>query len=114
MSKRRKNIFKQIVTILIVVAVLVPAFFVPYTPTNAVRLCILENGHPISAVFAFPVRVPHKEYSMYSEKNVLVYYDILVPFETSAGGMVASTMGVHRLKSGGKFYKAFPAADIAT
>jgi len=113
-KKGRKKILKRLGTALIVVVVLLPVFFLPYTPTNAVRLCILENGHPISAVFAFPIRTSHKEYSMYSGKRVLVYYNILVPFETSQGGMVASTLGVHRLKNGDRFYKAFPAADIAT
>jgi len=108
----RKKFGRRVLLIIGIAVVVMPALFVPYTPKNAVRLCILENGHPISAVFAFPMKMTKEDSTGYSGKNVLAYYHILIPFNISLGGMQAHTLGVHKLDNGGKTYTAFPAADV--
>lgn len=70
--------------ILIVIVVLVPILFVPYTPTNAVRLSILENGHPIAAILSGPSKLPQSEHKYYSGSKKKLYYQINVPFSTES------------------------------
>lgn len=87
----RKKLWRRVLLIIGMAVVIMPALFVPYTPRNAVRLCILENGHPVSAVFAFPMKMTREDSVGYSGGNVLAYYHILIPFNISLGGMQAHT-----------------------
>ncbi|WP_367295064.1 hypothetical protein [Levilactobacillus yonginensis] len=84
MNKRRKKNCKRLAIILIVIVVLVPVLFVPYTPTNAVRLSILENGHPIAAILSGPSKLPKSEHKYYSGGKKKQYYQINVPFSTES------------------------------
>lgn len=51
---------------IVLVLILLLLMFVPFIPSNVVRLSILEYGHPIAAVLSGPEKLPKSEMRYYS------------------------------------------------
>lgn len=75
--------FKKWIWSLLVLILLVLTF-VPFMPSNAVRLYILQNGHPFAAVLSGPSELPQSETKYYSGNREQLHYQINVPFSTDS------------------------------
>lgn len=69
--------------------------FVPFIPSNAVRLCILQSGHPIAAVFAGPSKLSKSAYKYYSGNKKQLHYQINMPFSTESADI--DVLVVHKI-----------------
>ncbi len=76
----------------IVVPIMLIAMFLPVIPSNAVRLCIFESGHPIAALFSGPRKLPKSEIKYYSGNKQQMYYQVNVPFETESADIDVLTV----------------------
>lgn len=77
--------------------------FIPFIPSNAVRLCILENGHPIAALLAGPRKLSRSEVSFYTGKKDWSYYQVNVPFSTDSADVTVVAVHTSGQRSWGKF-----------
>lgn len=80
--------------------------FVPFTPKNAVRLSVLENGHPLAAMLAFPRKMKKQDTGGLSGKHISAYYMIAGRVSSNLGGFESSIVGVKEGTNGAPFYKA--------
>ncbi|MFD1455020.1 hypothetical protein ACFQ44_04865 [Levilactobacillus lanxiensis] len=80
--------------------------FTPFIPSNAVRLCILQNGHPIAAVLSGPSKLPKSEIKYYSGSKQQLHYQINVPFSTDSADV--DVLVVHKV-SKNHFYNKYVA-----
>lgn len=78
--------------------------FTPFIPSNAVRLCILQSGHPIAAVLSGPRKLPKSEIKYYSGSKQQLHYQINVPFSTDSADV--DVVVVHRV-SKNHFYNKY-------
>lgn len=99
-----KRRLKWILTAFVVVTLLLT--FVPFIPSNAVRLCILENGHPIAAILAGPSKLPQSEVKDYSGNEQWLHYQVNVPFSTESADV--DVLVVHKI-SNQRFYSRYAA-----
>ncbi|VDG23238.1 hypothetical protein [Lactiplantibacillus mudanjiangensis] len=107
MKKRWLKIGMSVITIWLVST---PIFLIPYTPQNAVRSSILENGHPIASMFSFPKRSDKDTSIVYSGKRNLTCYGVKMMFSAGIGRTDTNILRVKKM--GTLSYKAYPAYPI--
>lgn len=66
--------------------------FTPFVLSNAVRLCILKNGHPFAALLFGPSKLPKSEIKYYSGSKRQRHYQINVPFSTGSADVDVSVV----------------------
>ncbi|WP_203639529.1 hypothetical protein [Levilactobacillus wangkuiensis] len=103
-----KQWLKKPVSWLEMILVLLVLFltFTPFIPSNAVRLCILQSGHPIAAVLSGPSKLPKSEIKYYSGSKSQLHYQINVPFSTESADV--DVVVVHKV-SKNHFYDKYVA-----
>jgi len=95
---------KWICTILVLCVFLLT--FTPFIPSNAVRLRILESGHPVAAILSGPHRLPKSAVKYYSGSKKQLYYQVNVPFSTESADV--DVLVVHEV-SKNHFYNKYMA-----
>ncbi|ARN90934.1 hypothetical protein [Levilactobacillus brevis] len=102
---------KPIIVILVLIVLLL--MFVPFIPSNAVRLSILENGHPIAAILSGPEKLPKSEVRYYSGNKSGIYYRVNVIFSTDSAD--TSVVAAYPTSNKGLFrYRATPESAVGT
>lgn len=83
--------------------------FTPFIPSNAVRLYILQSGHPIAALLSGPSQLPKSEIKYYSGNKKQLHYQINVPFATDSADV--DVLVVYKA-SKGHFYNKYIATPV--
>lgn len=105
----RKHLKRWLIGLLVLAILMM--MFIPVIPSNAVRLCILENGHPIAALLAGPRKLPQSAVDAYSGKKDWLYYQVNVPFSTASADVTVVAVHTSGQRTWGKFV-GVPAYDL--
>ncbi|TOY86063.1 hypothetical protein DIS15_01040 [Levilactobacillus brevis] len=96
---------------IVLALILLLLMFVPFIPSNAVRLSILEYGHPIAAVLSGPEKLPKSEVRYYSGSKDGIYYQVNVIFSTDSAD--TDVVAAYPTSKKGLFrYRATPESEL--
>ncbi len=110
MRKRKLYIWGIAVTVCLA---MIPIFWLPYRPENAVRLAIVQNGNPWASLFAGPKKNPNGYNKFLTGDKSLPSYHIEIPF-TSLGSELESESKDLRIKKINQHeYRAYPVFPTA-
>lgn len=102
------NTRRRVVILLGILIVAVACLFIPYTPSNAVRLSIAQHDQPLKSLLIYPIKLKDTEGQKYAGQSDWDYYHV----QSTIGTAKFSTrvIGVHKT-SGSVFYTGTPVKD---
>ncbi|WP_057878440.1 MULTISPECIES: hypothetical protein [Levilactobacillus] len=107
-QQKSGNMRRRAVILLGILIVAVACLFIPYTPSNAVRLSIAQHDQPLKSLLIYPVKLKDTEGRKYAAHSDWDYYHV----QSTVGTAKFSTrvFGVHKT-SGSVFYTGTPVND---
>ncbi|WP_318765423.1 hypothetical protein [Lactiplantibacillus carotarum] len=107
MRKRKLYIWGIAVTVCLA---MIPIFWLPYRPENAVRLAIVQNGNPWASLFAGPKKNSKNDGKFLTGDKSLPSYHVEIPFTSSAGSQ-SQDLRVKKINQ--HEYRAYPVSQTA-
>lgn len=95
----------RVVVLLLILVAAVVLLFVPYTPSNAVRLTLVQHAQPVKGLLVYPIKLADSEGEKYSGRLDWTYYH--VQFTVGTSKFSTRVIGVHQV-AGSIFYRGTP------
>ncbi|WP_261810729.1 hypothetical protein [Levilactobacillus humaensis] len=107
-QKKSGNTRRRVVILLGILIVAVVCLFIPYTPSNAVRLSLAQHAQPLKGLLVYPLKLADAEGQKYSGQSDWDYYHVQYTIGTAK--FSTRVIGVHK-NSGSVFYTGTPVKD---